>query len=501
MNHMCPDIAKEHRPSSRRVRRRTSSRGGCRPFCGQTCLISLVLRSLLVAAVASLAAGQQIPVGVVTEKVICAQSPKYSYALYVPTGYKPETPSPVLFLFDPAARGKETVELAKNAAQEFGVIVAASNDSKNGPFRDSLDAGQAMVSDLPTRVNIDGKRVYTGGFSGGARVAVLAAMACDKCISAVMANGAGFPQTRDPKFDVPFMVFTTIGDMDFNYMEIAELREKLAKNKVRHRNFVFPSLHSWPPEEGWKQALAWISMHEMKSGIVAKDAARISAAYRLFLDDAKRLKEQNDLLNAMHSYEDTLEDFAGLADTAEAQHNIARIRESAEYKTQVKQQRDFVSEERAVGSDTVAQLRAIADGPDEERKESLQQLRAKMASLRKKIDAEGERKSPLLTHYRRTLSGMFAAVIEVGAEPLMRKRQYDLALELYDAITDFAKIAPGAYLGKARAYAAMGKQKQALEEAKTALAKGVPPDALRATEELKPLLSKPEWQALLTTAN
>jgi hypothetical protein len=80
----------------------------------------------------------------------------------------------------------------------------------------------------------------------------------------------------------------------------------------------------------------------------------------------------------------------------------------------------------------------------------------------------------------------------------MQNRQYDVALELYTAIIDFAKSAPGAHLGKARALASMGKRKDALAETKLALEGGVPVDAVRSSPELASLLEKPEWRDLLS---
>jgi hypothetical protein len=44
---------------------------------------------------------------------------------------------PIIYLFDPLARGEVAVEAVRAAAEKFGYIVVASNNSRNGPMADS----------------------------------------------------------------------------------------------------------------------------------------------------------------------------------------------------------------------------------------------------------------------------------------------------------------------------------------------------------------------------
>src|ERR1700682_4714018 len=86
-----------------------------------------------------------IPKGQVVENIVCAGAPDQTYALYLPTTYSPERKWPVLYAFDPGARGKIPVERFKEAAEKFGWIVVGSNNSRNGPVRSSVDGGQGLV--------------------------------------------------------------------------------------------------------------------------------------------------------------------------------------------------------------------------------------------------------------------------------------------------------------------------------------------------------------------
>ena len=76
------------------------------------------------------------------DKVVCAGDQAQSYALYVPAGYSADREWPVLFAFDPGARGRVPVERFREAAERYGFIVAGSNNSRNGPMTVSIDADE-----------------------------------------------------------------------------------------------------------------------------------------------------------------------------------------------------------------------------------------------------------------------------------------------------------------------------------------------------------------------
>lgn len=102
---------------------------------------------LLVAAGAAAQAPPAFDRGVVIPRVACAANPEQTYALYLPSYYTPERSWPVLFAFDPAARGRMPVDLAREAAEKYGYIVAGSNNSENGPWQPQWDAARAPALD------------------------------------------------------------------------------------------------------------------------------------------------------------------------------------------------------------------------------------------------------------------------------------------------------------------------------------------------------------------
>jgi hypothetical protein len=93
----------------------------------KTALLSLVL-SLVLSPCAD-----DFPRGEIIQKVSCLSDAEQSYALYLPTAYTPAKRWPIIYCFDPAARGSLPLERFRQAAEKYGLIIVGSNNSRNGP--------------------------------------------------------------------------------------------------------------------------------------------------------------------------------------------------------------------------------------------------------------------------------------------------------------------------------------------------------------------------------
>lgn len=207
------------------------------------------------ALVAVATAGQELPRGVVVERVYCAGNAAQSYALYLPSNYTPERKWPVLFCFEPGARGKLPVERFAKAAEQQGFVVAGSYNSRNGPIEPVMEAMNWLLRDVMTRFAVDEKRLYAAGHSGGARVAL--GWAEGGQLAGVVACGAGYDRAV-PK-GLKTAVFVAAGRDDFNYRELHGLSVELSRRGVASRFAEFDGGHQWLPEEVAEEALAFLA--------------------------------------------------------------------------------------------------------------------------------------------------------------------------------------------------------------------------------------------------
>ena len=108
----------------------------------------LLITVLIVPSQTSGAQAQEIHRGKLLEKVMCRVDAQQSYALYLPSSYTHDKRWPIIYCFDPSARGQRPVERFKDAAEKYGYIVVGSNNSRNG----STGASQA-AADASRRIH------------------------------------------------------------------------------------------------------------------------------------------------------------------------------------------------------------------------------------------------------------------------------------------------------------------------------------------------------------
>jgi len=276
-----------------------------------TALLVVVMAAGASGALAPRTDAQPFPTGTIVEDVKCAADPAQSYALYLPSRYSPDSPWSLLIAFHPGGRGRAMVEKYQAAAEQYGYIVAASNNSRNGPWSVSVAAVNAMTADVAQRFATNPRRVYATGMSGGARVAMQLALANDT-IAGVIASSAGFPDS-EPRARVGFAIFGTAGRDDFNYIEMRLLDRKL---KTPHRLAIFEGGHTLPPDSVAMDAIEWMELQAMKAGRRGRDEALID---RLLEKRRAAAAAASSPTDVVHALEAAVADFSGLRDvTAES---------------------------------------------------------------------------------------------------------------------------------------------------------------------------------------
>ncbi len=199
--------------------------------------------------------------GKLVEKVICSQNPEQSYALYLPSYFNSSKSYPIIIVFDAHARGKMAVKRFVEASEKFGYIIVASNNAKNG-LEEIDNVVNTLFIDALALPGVDKKRVYTAGFSGGARVASSTAI-YKGGIKGVIACAGGMPTTGQElsrKFDFAGIV----GLDDFNYHEMKTLNKALNENGFTSQLFTFDGSHDWPLPAVLSKAVEWLELMAMK---------------------------------------------------------------------------------------------------------------------------------------------------------------------------------------------------------------------------------------------
>ncbi len=393
----------------------------------------------------------ELPKGKILEKVASTADATQTYALFIPTSFDPARKWPVVFCFDPGARGLVPVERFKAAAEKYGYIVAGSNNSRNGPWAANAAAITAMVSDVNRFLPLDSARIYVAGLSGGARVACQVAIG--GLARGVIACSAAFPgnETPDP---VKFPFFGTAGVTDFNYLELRRVDRDLDDRRAAHRVVFHNGGHEWLSAALADEALAWLDLQAMRTGAKPKDAAWIEAQFaaRQSAVPATPLTERLRALRSLAA------DFKGLADVGPAEKEAAALAASRELRDAAKAERAAERREEALADNLTE---TMLDGTTAFVKKIAAELRAKSEA---KDTPEGQMAF-------RVLQGAYSSCSETARE-LLRQEAYVDAEAPLEMMTVMRPERPQAFFDLARCYAHRGDKKRAIAALQQAAAAG-----------------------------
>ncbi|MCU1307233.1 MAG: hypothetical protein JWN45_1928 [Acidobacteriaceae bacterium] len=408
----------------------------------------------------------EIPTGVVVPNVITLSDAKQSYALFLPSNYSSARKWPIIYAFDPAARGATPTELLKHAAEKYGYIVAGSNNAKNGPMGPEMEAAQSMWKDTHQRFAINEDRIYLTGLSGGARLASGIALQCN-CTVGVFANGAGFPAGVAPSRQNQFLFFGSVGEADFNYPEMVALARELDAagftSRIRH----FDGTHQWAPADVVLEAVEWFELHAMRKGLRPADQEFISAQFQKASKQAIELEGSGNAIGACDAYRKLVQDFQGLKDTKEFADKATEIANSKTYRDAQKREQNEIKRQDAVIADIARNAATLRSDPGDGRQTILLQLRSQLSTLRNAAQKHNDESK--LT--KRALNQASAMLFENANEDL-RKREFALALIECDLLSEIQPDSPRPLIQRARVYALSGDKKKAISSLRQAAEHG-----------------------------
>jgi predicted esterase len=360
---------------------------------------------------------RDFPVGTIVPKIAALAKPEQSYALYLPSQYSQGKLWPIVYAFDPGARGKMPVQLMKDAAERYGYIVVGSNNSRNGSWKIEAEAAQAMLLDTQERLAIDVRRAYFAGFSGGARVAARLAQLC-KCAAGLLLNGAGFQPEVSGAPDGAVAVFAAVGTYDFNYAEIVRMDDALEKLHYAHFLRAFDGPHQWAPSSAMAEALAWFRMQAMKSSRDGQDDSFIAAFARQEAEHAHAFEQSGDVYLAWKEYRQAAEAIAGLADNADLRAKAEALEKDKAVREGVKREKQEFDEQDQLTRDISSGLAALRENQPN-RAEIRTDIGRRIFDLRDR--AEHEKRAERVRVLKRALAGVMVQAMEAGLERLDQK--------------------------------------------------------------------------------
>ena len=364
--------------------------------------------------------------GRVLDTVICYDNESYSYALYLPSNYHDSLKWPVIYILEPGARGALATNVFKLAAEKYGYVIACSNDSRNGLFLDNYKIVEIFTSDVHSRFNIDNKRIYFSGFSGGSRVALSVAV-LNSSIAGVIACGAALSSNRElhPDSSHDFVYIGLVGNRDMNYLEMFDMEEFMTSIGISNSLRIFDGGHRWPPSQTIIEAVEWFELEAMKNGLQPIDNDFIDMIYDKRKLQTIDLVANDELVEAMHQYKNRIRTFKGIIDITEIEQKMAVLEKDKSFRKEKKdsdRSRALENEYRSSFLYAANQLVIYNPVPD-----SLHNWWSSKIKRLKQMEANESISQQLMG--ARLINMVSAMSIEWSQEQIEKKRYYN-ALEL-----------------------------------------------------------------------
>jgi predicted esterase len=411
------------------------------------------------------AAEGDLPRGQIEDRVICKADAGQSYALYLPSSFSKDRLWPILFCFDPGARGRVPVELFRAAAEQYGYIVAGSNISRNGPQGHSVESMKAMWEDTQNRFPLDPARIFLAGMSGGARTVCIFAQS-SPLFAGVIAFAAGFPDARAPS-KVPFFFFGAAGRDDFNYPELRQLDGDLERLGAVRRVVTFDGGHGWPPAEICTRGIEWLELQSMKAGRRPRDGAIIDALYDKAVALSRAAEGGGNPGEWYLQEKAVAEDFRGLKDVSGFEASAARLASSREVKKYLQDEKGQQAAQYHRQSELLAQWSRRSEGS--ESSDVAVSFNSILSDLKKQAGASTD--SPARRVARRVLEGSYIQANE-ESRGLLASQNYAPAAKRLELAAAIHPDRPQLLYNLATAYAKGRDRKGAVDALRRAVERG-----------------------------
>jgi hypothetical protein len=218
----------------------------------------------------------------------------------------------------------------------------------------------------------------------------------------VIASSAGFAHPPSEEVSLPFVVFGTAGTEDFNYLEMRKLDRLLTSP---HRIRIFNGDHTWLPSDLAVEALGWMELQAMKSGLRPRDEGLIDSEFAI---RKAQLAATKDLGEIYRENAALATDFKGLRDVSAYEATAASLEKQKDVQDALHATGTAEMDEGMMDEEIHEDILNFGDqvGNQAERADGLAALRERLTKLSTQAKAPDD--SPQRRMARRVLRGVMA---------------------------------------------------------------------------------------------
>lgn len=230
--------------------------------------------------------------GTVVDSLAINDSIAETFSLFIPSNFTNERTWPVLFVFDTDGRGRSAAQLLRQAAEEQGYILAASNDiSSDSSLVNNVKVGTRLMNRIFNYFPIDRNGVYAAGFSEGAKVASALPTVFPE-IRGVISIGDTWVNSDFIKKGANFSFIGLVGYKDYRNFVLEETTDFLRRAGLPASLYKYEGGHEWPNPDMASNALAGLTLQAMAKGFRPQDPELVEMLYQKDVETAESLRRK-----------------------------------------------------------------------------------------------------------------------------------------------------------------------------------------------------------------
>jgi len=274
-----------------------------------------------------------------------------SFSYFLPKEYNGKDDFPVIFFFDPHGNGNLPLNNYSTLANKHKYIFIGINGIRNGqPVNYTYNIFTTVLSEVKNRFAIDKNRIFTAGFSGGAKLAMIFAQKVPDVIG-VIACGASLTMSDNTKPDYYYVGI--VGDKDFNYLEVQQTLVIYEKLNFDFTSIIFNGEHQWPLINSFDMALNGFDIYSIKTKKISKNKELINNIWETMNDSISTFNKREDMIQENIYINQTLRWFSGLKNTSLLQKRSYEIIHSKQFINYIKKHQKLITLEVKLRSEFI----------------------------------------------------------------------------------------------------------------------------------------------------
>ncbi len=289
--------------------------------------------------------------GAIVDSVSVKDTVSESFALFLPSSFEPAKKWPIIFVFDMHGRGRQALSMLVRAAEKNKYILAASNNVNDSlSLTENVLVSRRMFNTVVSLFPIQKDRVYTAGFSGGARIASVIPTFISQ-VKGVISCGSPVANIDVLSSKKPVHFISIVGVEDFNYPRVLSVKKRLDVLKFPNQILIFNGGSKWPPSPYLSKAMEYFDLEAMAKNIIPKDSVLIVRSYNESMLAINNLVSENKSVIAYKILDEIVGIYKPFQKVDYLNESIKTLKRSTTYKSQNRNQNAIFFKESLIKED------------------------------------------------------------------------------------------------------------------------------------------------------